>query len=124
MRTYLLAFAILTAVLIVLILGPEATHISILYYDGILHFLAGIGLGFFLYSLAVSMTSMNLRTRSHLIFGVIICGIIWEIFETYFNISGYPLWTGPYFVDTFKDLLLDTLGAAIVAYFMIKKDAK
>ncbi len=122
MKSYLTAFLILALVLVMEILGPVVTHISLRYYDSILHLFGGIGLGFFLYSLATSLTSHNLRTRTRVIIGVLVCGIVWEIFEMYFGISGFPFGTTLYYLDTGKDLILDTAGGALVALGMIRKN--
>ncbi|HEY4478424.1 MAG TPA: hypothetical protein VI775_01120, partial [Candidatus Paceibacterota bacterium] len=49
----------------------------------------------------------------------IIAGIIWEIFEVYYNITGWPIGSMNYKLDTLKDLIMDTIGAVTV-WFIFK----
>ncbi len=120
MKLYISALIVLTVVLIGNSLGPEATHISMRFYDSLLHLLGGVGLGLFLSGLAGSLAEYRLKRRWVVILGVFICGIIWELFEIYYNLSGYPLWTSLYYADTIKDLVLDSIGGALVAFLVIK----
>src|SRR3989344_5854517 len=121
MLSYIFAFVILTIVLIGNILGPEITHISMRYYDSILHMLAGAGLGFFILALMSTLKLGRWRTIFDVTVGMLLLGIIWELFEIYFNITGYELWSTMYYFDTVKDLILDVVGAALVAFIIIKK---
>lgn len=122
MISYILALIILTLVLIGNSLGPTATHISIKYFDSILHLLAGMGLGFFFLGLTVRGVFRDWHTLGRVTLIVVACGVMWELFEIYFDLSGYALWTTMYYLDTVKDLLLDTVGAAVVAYIVVHKE--
>lgn len=51
-----------------------------------------------------------------------IAGIGWEVFEVYYDITGWPISTLAYKFDTIKDLLMDFTGAFIV--FLIIKYKK
>jgi len=121
MSSYISALVVLTIVLIGNTLDPKVVHISLRFYDSILHLLGGIGLGFFLSGLVGSLSSYWFERRRFIILGVFLCGIAWELFEVYYDISGYPLWTSLYYADTIKDLMLDTIGGALVAFIMFKK---
>ncbi len=121
MPSYISALVVLAVVLAGNSLGPEATHISMNYFDSILHLLAGIGLGFFFCALTSSIGSRRWRARWSIVLIVLIGGIAWEVFEAYFGITGYTLWTTMYYLDTIKDIVLDVAGAALVSYFVIQK---
>lgn len=57
----------------------------------------------------------NLNNKNKIIFwSVVIIGIVWEIFEAYFGISGYPFLTNSYNIDTVKDLVDDAIGALLI----------
>lgn len=121
MLSYILALIILAVVLAGLSLGPDATFISMKYFDSILHLLAGVGLGFFFNALTLSIGSRRWNTRWAVVFIVFGGGVAWEIFEAYFNITGFKLWTTMYYLDTAKDLLLDVVGAYLAVHLVIKK---
>ncbi len=121
MLSYILAFVVLALVLVGNTLGPDATNIGMRFFDSILHLLAGFGLGFFFSALTASLGTRRLRTLTGVTLIVLCGGIAWEIFEGYFGITGYPLWSQMYYLDSAKDLLLDVVGAALAAHFVIKK---
>lgn len=121
MLNYILALVILTVVLIGNALGSEKTGVSMNYFDSILHLLAGIGLGFFLCALTASVGPYRWHKLWVVVLVVFIGGLAWEVFEGYFGITGYGLWTDMYYLDTIKDLILDIVGAALVAHIVIKR---
>ena len=121
MLSYILALVILAAVLVGLSLGPDATYISMKYFDSVLHLLTGVGLGFFFDALTVSIGSRRWHTRSAIVLIAFGAGIVWEIFEIYFNITGFSLWTTMYYLDTTKDLLLDIVGAWVAVHIITYK---
>lgn len=123
MSSYIWAFIFISLVLAGNILGPDATHISDRFFDSVLHFLGGVGLAFFFLGLSSSLLP-RFRTMSRIIFYVFLCALVWEVFEIHYNITGYLLWTTAYYWDTLKDVVLDVIGACIVAWFVIKKDVK
>lgn len=121
MLSYILAVVVLALVLVGNTLGPEATHISMRYFDSILHILAGFGLGFFFSALTASVGTRRFNTLIYVSIIVLCGGIAWEIFEAYYGLTGYALWSQMYYLDTFKDLLLDVVGAALAAHMVIKR---
>lgn len=121
MTSYIFALVVLTIVLIGNSVGPDAVHISTRYFDSILHILGGIGLGLFFVGLTRTGTFRDWHTISKITLIVLGCGIVWEIFELYFGISGYVPWTMMYYLDTAKDLLLDVVGAAFASYIAISR---
>lgn len=121
MISYIFALAILTIVLIANALGPEATGISINYFDSVLHLLGGIGLGFFFLGLTRVGSLRGWHTTAGISLIVFACGVAWEVFELYFSIAGYTPWTTLYYLDTAKDMLLDVVGAALVAHITVRR---
>lgn len=81
-------------------------YLKFWYYDIIVHILGGIGI-------ALS-TLYILKNPKYIFISTIICGILWELFEAYFGISGSPVGSSAYIIDTTKDLIDDMLGALIV----------
>ena len=121
MLSYILALIVLALVLAGNALGPQATHISMNYFDSILHLFAGVGLGFFFCAFTQSVGSRRWYSFWSVVLIVFAGGVAWEIFEAYFGITGYALWSTMYYLDTAKDLLLDVTGAALVAHIVIRK---
>lgn len=109
-----IAFLSITTLLLVLFMHLEGMsqhlYIDYWFYDIIMHILGGAGIGFSILYV--------LKNPKYIIPISIIGGIAWELFEVYFNISGAKLWTTPYYLDTAKDLLDDTIGS-MLAYLII-----
>ena len=130
MLAYVYALIIISIVLVGNIIGPSGAHISMRYYDSILHFLGGAGIGFFLCGFVASyrrrfidsFTSLLAQPRAVIIWGVFIAGIVWELFEIVYNITGYPLWSKMYYVDTIKDIILDSFGGFLATLVILKKN--
>ena len=128
MLSYISALVVWIIVLAGLILGPDGTQVSLRYFDSVLHFLGGIGLGFLWCGLAgsslpgmLSRISILFRSMTGAFVFILMCGIIWECFEIYYGISGYPLWTKLYYMDTAKDLVLDVVGGVLIAGLIARK---
>lgn len=121
MLSYILALVVLVIVLVGNIVGPDVAHISTRYFDSVLHILAGFGLGFFFSALTASTASRRFHSVAR-VTGIVLCaGIAWELFEVYYDITGYELWSTMYYWDSAKDLVLDTVGGALAAYVVITK---
>jgi uncharacterized BrkB/YihY/UPF0761 family membrane protein len=113
LKIAVLTLATLLIVLFMHVKGIE-NHLYLTYwfYDIIVHFLGGVG---------IALASLYIfKNPKYIIPASIFAGIIWELFEICFNITGSKLWTNPYYIDTVKDLFDDTLGAVFV-YLIIKK---
>lgn len=89
----------------------EHLYMKFWFYDIIVHILGGVGI-------ALS-TLYILENPKYIIISVIICGILWEIFEAYYGISGSPFGTSSYFLDTAKDLVDDLIGGIFI-WFNVK----
>jgi hypothetical protein len=121
MKTYISAFVILTIVLFAHISGLDGLYYQIDSYDIFMHILGGVGIGLFATALLRSYRSGMCFSRRNIIFGVILVGIVWELFEIHFKLTGHPLWTKLYYIDTVKDMMDDTIGGAFVAWIMNRK---
>jgi hypothetical protein len=98
------------------IIGIRGMYVAFPPYDIFMHILGGIGIGLAV-SAAVKLHGDKIvHKRWVIIIGVLLIGIIWEFFEAYYDITGSPLWSTPYYVDTVKDLIDDMIGGAIIAF--------
>jgi len=81
-------------------------YLKIPFYDLITHFLGGVCIALFaLYAF---------KKIKYIVPITIVVGLGWEVFEVYFGISGWPIDTLNYWIDTTKDMFVDTLGAVVV----------
>jgi VanZ family protein len=83
------------------------------FFDLITHFLGGMGI-------ALSALYV-LKNPKHIIWITILAGIVWEIFEVYFDIMGWPVSSRAYKIDTAIDIVMDTLGALVVWFVANRK---
>lgn len=116
MITYILALIVLIVVLGTHLLGLTGLYITIFWYDIMMHILGGVGIALFLLAWVQLHGQGIVNKRRFIIIGTIVAGLIWELFEMYYELNGYPLWSKMYYLDTIKDLIDDTLGAVVVAY--------
>ncbi|MEK7610038.1 MAG: hypothetical protein AAB470_02895 [Patescibacteria group bacterium] len=121
---YIYAWIVLAIVLAMHIFGLTGPYFTFSGYDIIMHFLGGVGIGLFVLALFNSLKFSSKNRGRVIIFGVIMVGIIWELFEYYFDIAGYPVGTKLYHVDTAKDLIVDTVGAIMIVRMTRKIDTK
>jgi hypothetical protein len=111
-------FPVITLALLLSLLFLQKAAIEYYWYvkfpllDVFMHFLGGI-------CIALSVFYV-LKNPRYIVLFTIIGGIAWELFELYFHISGHPFGTTLYNIDTTKDIIMDTLGAVTV-YFFIRK---
>ena len=91
------------------------------WFDTIVHFLAGAGVGFFVFWLGQEILSHfkgpfspYLKHSIYLLLALIVI-IGWEIFEYNFHISDAR---GYYFVGTGKDVLSGLVGCLFALYFL------
>lgn len=117
MLIYILSFIILAVVRYMHVAGLNGLYMEYWYYDIIMHFLGGVGVGLLTLAILNSFTP-NLRHRRKLvILGAFVFGLGWEVFEIIYDIAGYALWTTPYYLDTLKDLANDSIGGAVASLF-------
>lgn len=100
-------------------------YLSFRWTDSILHFLAGFSVALFAVWF-LSIWQENSSKKVIIIFSficVLIIGVVWELFELYFNITF--LSDGIHYItDTSSDLLMDILGgflASLYAFRLLNK---
>lgn len=122
-KTYIPAIIILAIVFILHYIGID-NHLYIRFpgYDIMMHILGGAGIAFSLFWFIKTWKSDFDSKKTFLIvlLGTIFLGLLWEVLEGVYDITGAPLWTDKYWIDTIKDIINDTLGM-LIAYFLIRK---
>ena len=119
MRTYILALLVLAFLLVFHSLGiSQNYYMHFWIYDIIAHILGGLGIGLFaIAGLQTFWPGFLFSNRWKKIVGIVlIIGLVWEAFEVYYNIAGYPFGTKLYWLDTIKDLFDDVIGGFISVY--------
>ena len=124
MLVYIFALVVLSAVLVAHLFGIDGWYYQFEPYDTIMHFAGGAGIGLFVAGLVHTCYDRTKITFRNIFIGVMIAGVGWELFEIYFEITGHPLWTTLYYLDTVKDLIMDTLGGLVVTYLMTRNHKK
>ncbi len=120
MKIYLSALIVLIVVLVAHVIGMQGLYMTFVPYDVFMHILGGIGVGLFMAALANSFVPKSHHKRIIIVIGTLIFGIVWELFEVRYNLSGYVAWTKPYYMDTVKDLIDDVVGGVLVSLAMYR----
>jgi uncharacterized membrane protein YjdF len=95
-------------------------YYSMWYFDMFMHFLGGLWLGF-VFLWFFGKNNLNLSLIFKIIFGILIVGIGWEIFEFYF--VNYVAENSFDRLDTLSDIFFDLFGglsAVIYSFFIYK----
>ncbi len=125
-KTYIPTLAVLI-VLAFLHKLASAGHWYVRYpgFDILMHILGGVGLALATYWILVTFFSKRFKAGKPLFWTLmgftVLLGVAWEAMEGLYAIAGAPVGTGKYYLDTAKDLVNDTLGAIIAAYFIERK---
>ena len=91
---------------------------SVWFFDMIMHFLGGVWVGFGLLWLFVPKV-FNFKVVFQILFGVILVGLAWEVFEFLVNEN---IAKNPFDLkDTTSDLFFDTLGGLVAVWYFFKK---
>ena len=114
LRLAAVTIGLLTLLLILHVYGMSGHwYLYFPYFDLITHFLGGVGI-------ALSALYV-MKNPKHIILISIIAGIVWEIFEVYYDITGWPISSINYQIDTAIDIVMDTLGAVAV-WLIVRKN--
>ena len=123
----LYAALVLAIAVYILHTAAIAHHFYFMYwwYDVMMHFLAGIALGFSAYW-GLFRSGIIFKTEKSakfiilsVLLPVMVVGVGWEIFEYVNDIAG-PTFEG-YALDTTNDLLLDACGSVLAALIASRK---
>lgn len=116
MKIYMWAIVVLAVVYVGNYFGNAAgLYVTFDGYDIFMHIAGGLGIGLLVAAFLERNAPLEYRSRRMIILCVLLAGIIWELFEAYFNIAGAPVGTKLYWIDTVKDLIDDCLGGLIIA---------
>ena len=122
MKTYISALIILGIVLVAHISGLDGLYYQVESYDIFMHILGGVGIALFGVGLLRSYRAGRYFSRKNILLFVLAIGVVWELFEVYYQLTGHPLWSTLYYIDTAKDMVDDMLGGGIVAWIMGRKE--
>ncbi len=121
MRNYLISLVILIVVYFLHVWGMEGAYVRIGWLDILSHGLVCAGIAFWLGEMLHTVTPQVAHKALIIVTLTLTIGILWEGLEVYYNITGHPLWSAEYNFDTIKDLIVDTIAASVVAYFISGK---
>jgi hypothetical protein len=93
---------------------------SVWYFDMLMHFFGGLWLGLFLIWFFYADFSPTLRKFLKIIIGVLLIGILWEVFEILVNQVAAQ--NSLNFLDIVSDLFFDLAGGIFALFYFIKKD--
>lgn len=121
-KRYVLALLVLILILVAHILAMFNGWYYIQYFDVGMHIAGGFGIAL------LCIAIMGRRTKNmsnkvlfrNIILGTMLFGLLWEIFEIVEDVSGFPLWSNPYMIDTLKDLVNDFIGGTITYFVFLK----
>lgn len=89
-------------------------------FDILMHLLGGMTLALAIYWTIVTFFPRYRPSFLRIVVATFILGIGWEVMETIYDIAGAPVGTTKYYWDSIHDLINDTIGAAIIAFFVKK----
>jgi hypothetical protein len=91
-------------------------------YDIFMHIIGGTGIGLAIIAVSRSLEFNIHRSIRIVVFLVFLVGLVWELFEAYYNIAGAPVGTKAYYIDTIKDLFDDIVGGTCAFLIARKKN--
>jgi hypothetical protein len=120
MLIYLAAFITAVSTVFFHFVGMDGRYMQYWWYDIFMHMLGGLAIGLLLSCIILLCCRNARRIKWFIILGVLAVGIAWEFFEIYYNLTGYPIGTKLYYIDTALDILDDIIGGCLAVYMFIK----
>lgn len=126
-RTPFLIGVICSGILFAINAVAEFFHIYSLYhwFDNPMHLFGGFSAGLLTIGIARAIFPTRIYEKTPqfvlTVVGALCVGIVWEVVEAYYNVS--VLYGGNFWFDTYKDLLMDTLGG-ILSYICFHPSKK
>jgi hypothetical protein len=114
------AFVAAVATAFLHIPGLHGWYMQYWWYDIFMHILGGIAIGLLLASIARIFSWKPRRILWYIIIGTFCVGLAWEYFEIYFRLTGHPIGSRPYYIDTVLDIIDDIIGGCIAAFLFTK----
>ncbi|MEK7646119.1 MAG: hypothetical protein AAB381_00295 [Patescibacteria group bacterium] len=98
--------------------GIEGWYMELWWYDIFMHILGGFASGLLV---LIILRSFRRPVRIwQVIIGALIIGLAWEYFEIYFDLTGHPVGSDPYYFDTALDIIDDCIGGLLAASLFTK----
>ena len=103
MRTYFYSLLVLGVLFLGQIAGNDyGLYLHIWTFDIAMHFLGGLGIGLAVLA-SVRLHTQHIYSETKIILSaVLIAGILWELFEAYYNIAGTSPGIDPRFTQMFS----------------------
>jgi hypothetical protein len=120
MRAYLLSLLIMIVVACIHSWGMKGNYVRFQWLDIVSHSLVCFGIALCIGQLVSDFLPRISRKRTLIILATLFVGILWELLEIQYNITGHPLWSYEFYFDTTKDLIVDTIGAAIATFIVVR----
>jgi hypothetical protein len=113
MTAYVAALLAIAATLILHVLGIQGSYYWLEGFDILVHFVGGLGAGFGAAAVLGTLFPSMRPALWKVLALVLLTGLVWEVFEAIYDLLGYPFGSVPYYIDTVKDLIMDTAGGAV-----------
>ena len=121
MIIYIWSLLILSIVLVGQIFAINGLNVSMPLINILLHVFGGLGIGLFIFALINSKVLKFKSKHLAIVVIVIIVGVIWELIEVYYNVSGDIPGTKLYYINTSKDIINDIIGGLLAVWFLRNK---
>jgi len=96
--------------------GLDGWYMEYWWYDIFMHILGGFAVGLLIASSMMVFGYKSPRRLFHIVLGTLLIGLAWEYFEVYFELTGYPLGSQLYYIDTLIDVADDIIGGLMAMY--------
>jgi len=122
MRIYV--FALIAALITVFAHYPglRGWYMEYWWYDIFMHMMGGLAIGLLWAAIATLFGISSRNMWIYIIYGTLAIGLAWEIFEVYFHLTGYPIGSRLYYIDTLIDILNDIIGGSVAAYIATRNN--
>jgi hypothetical protein len=121
-KTYIPALIVVIALAVIhKIASANYWYVRFPGFDIFMHILGGAGIALSIYWILRTFFPKHKVSFWSIVVWTVLGGVLWEGFEMMNDIAGAPVGTSLYYLDTAKDLVDDTLGAVIAAFFIGKK---
>lgn len=111
----MLVLAVLTAQMIAL---DHTILLRLPFFHFIMHVAGGMAVALAAMAFIANFKLPMPHARYVVVMVVLIFGLLWELFETIFNLTGYRLGSALYYLDLGKDLADDLLGGIFIVWLM------
>ncbi len=107
MQNYIYALIVLIVLSIIHFWGLDGAYVRYQWLDIVTHGLVCFGIGISIAAFIVNRSWKHLNKPWIIALLTLVVGIAWEWLEAVYDITGYPVGTKMYYLDTTKDLIID-----------------